>query len=560
MPSYRRYRLFPIGAAVAALALTLSACGGGSAASATDKAAVGAPVAGGTLRFAVLDAPQHLDPQEASSYPEAIIADNITDRLTWQDPSTGKLYPWLATSWSANAALTQFTFHLRKGVTFSDGTPFDAQVVKDNFDQKAFGSQKLGLEADTSHWAGYTGTKVVDADTVTVGFSHPNSGFLQFSAFTGDNEPGFVAESTLKESAEQRAKDVRTIIGTGPFVLKSFTYQQSVVLSRRAGYTWAPAPIAHSANGGAAYLAAVKIETIPEASVRTGALESGDLDASLDVQPTDEKALKAAGFQILAQGVPGKVIAFDLNTSLFPTDDIAVRKALTIGWDRSSLSKSVLTGSYKVATSVLGSKVPGYADYGSTALKYDPTAAEKLLQDDGWVPGPGGIRVKDGKKLTVRILGISNLVVNQPAYELIQAELKKIGIDLELSVLPIADFTVQFAKAKTAYNGVAGNTSRDDASVLWQTYSPSVGNASFVDAHSAEGTALTAALQKIQDTLDPTARAAATKAAQDLILTDDALTDPVYEPTQVVAASGQTHGIGFDAQSRNDFYNAWLGK
>jgi peptide/nickel transport system substrate-binding protein len=71
------------------------------------------PVQGGVLHFGVLDAPAVIDPHEAGSYPESIIADNITDKLTWQDPVSGKLYPWLATSWSYNASLTQFTFHLR---------------------------------------------------------------------------------------------------------------------------------------------------------------------------------------------------------------------------------------------------------------------------------------------------------------------------------------------------------------------------------------------------------------------------------------------------------------
>jgi peptide/nickel transport system substrate-binding protein len=565
MSSSPRFRLLALGAIVSAAALTVSACSASSSGSespASNGAAAdsGTPVAGGTLRFGILDAPQHLDPEEGTSYPESIIGDNITDRLIWQDPATGKLTPWLATSWTYNKALTEYTFHLRQGVTFSDGTAFDAQSVKDNYDQRAFGSAKLGIAADTTHWSGYVSTKVADPETVVITFAKPNAVFLQTTSFSANNPSGFLAESTLKETAQQRAANAASIIGTGPFVITSFKYQQNVVLTRRQGYTWAPAAIAHQDNAGAAYLNEVDIQTIPEASVRTGSLQSGDLDASLDVQPTDETALKEAGFQILAQGVPGKNIGFDLNTGLFPTDDLAVRKALTIGWDRSSLTKSVLTSSYKVATSVLGSRVPGYVDYSSSALRYDQAGAEKLLQDDGWVAGPDGIRVKDGKRLTVKFIGINNLVVNQPAYELIQAELKKIGIDVQLSVLPIPDYVAQQAKAKTTYNGVAANTSRDDPAVLWQQYSPLVANSANIAAGSPAATELTAALQKIQDTLDPAERATAAKAAQDLVLTKYALADPVYEPTQVVAAAAKTHGIGFDAQSRNYFYNAWLGK
>ena len=516
-------------------------------------------MAGGALHFGVLDAPQFLDPHEASSYPESIIADNITDKLTWQDPKTGRLYPWLATSWSYNAQLTEFTFHLRKDVTFSDGSTFDSSSVKANFDQDANGDAKLGIAADPTHWTGYIGTETPDPYTAVVKFSQPNAGFLTFTSFSGDNDPGFVAQSTLEKTKTQRAENVANIIGTGPFVLKSFKYQQNVVLVRRKGYHWAPQPLQHTGNGGAAYLNEIDIETIPEATVRTGALESGSLNATLDVQPTDEQPLKAEGFQILAQTVAGQNIAFSLNTSLFPTNNIDVRKAIQIGWDRDALTKGVLTSSYKVATSVIASKVPGYVDYAGTALAYDPAEAKKLLDDDGWKVGPGGIRVKDGKQLVVKFLGINNLVANQPAYELIQSQLKQIGINVQLSVLPIPDFTAQDAKAQTNWNGVAANTSRDDPSVLWQADSPRVGNGSFIAANAPERQALINATQAIQGTLDPAQRAAATKEAQDLIM-QYALVVPVYEPAQVIAANKSVHGIIFDAQSRNLFYDTWISK
>jgi peptide/nickel transport system substrate-binding protein len=554
----RNIRIFTLGG-LAALALSgVAACSSNNAAITSASNSNATPVIGGTLRFGVLDAPQYLDPHEASSYPESIVADNITDKLTWQDPTTGKLYPWLATSWSYNAQLTEFTFHLRKGVTFSNGTPFNSAVVKANFDQDAFGDAKLGITADPTHWTGYVSTETPDPYTAIVKFSQPNAGFLTFTSFSGDNDPGFVALSTLALSKTQRAENVANIIGTGPFVLKSFKYEQNVVLVRRKGYDWAPEPLQHSGNGGAAYLNEIDIETIPEASVRTGALEAGDLDATLDVQPTDEAPLKAEGFQILAQTVPGQNISFALNTSLFPTNDIDVRKAIQTGWDRNALTKGILTTSYNVATSIIAKKVPGYVDYASTALKYDPSEAEALLNADGWEVGANGIRYKNGKELTVKFLGINNLVANEPAYELIQEQLKEIGINVELSVLPIPDFTVQETKAQTSWNGVAANTSRDDPSVLWQADSPVVSNPSFLTVSSPAYESLDKATQEIQDTLDPTQRAAATETAQNLIF-QYALEIPVYEPAQVIAANKDVHGIIFDAQSRNLFYNTWIG-
>jgi peptide/nickel transport system substrate-binding protein len=514
------------------------------------------PVQGGVLHFGVLDAPAVIDPHEASSYPESIIADNITDKLTWQDPVTGKLYPWLATSWSYNSSLTRFTFYLRHGVTFSNGQPFNAAAVKANFDQDAFGNAKLQILPDPTHWTGYIGTLTPNPYEVIVEFSQPNAGFLTFSSFSGDNDPGFVANKTLESSKTQRLIPAN-VIGTGPFIVKSFTYQQNVILVRRKGYDWAPAPLAHN---GAAYLNEIDIETIPEASVRTGALEAGQLQATLDVAPTDEAALRSRGYQILYQPIGGQNIAFSLNSDLFPTNDIDVRKAINLGWNRASLAGPVLSSSYREAWSLLAPNVPGYVSFQKTALRYDPAAAEALLNSDGWKVGKNGYRYKDGKELTVKFLGINNLAPNQPAYELMQEQLRQVGINVELSVLPIADFTAQEAVAQTTWNGTAGNTSRDDPSVLWQADSPVVGNGSYVQKSSPEYQPLVSILQKVQSSLDAGVRNAATVQAQNLLIAQYALVDPVYVPSQVIAADPDVHGIIFDAQSRNLFYDTWIGK
>jgi peptide/nickel transport system substrate-binding protein len=543
-------------AAVAEIPASTVVPGASAATGYGSTATAATPLPGGVLHFGVLDAPAVIDPHEASSYPESIIADNITDKLTWQDPVSGKLYPWLATSWSYNSSLTRFTFQLRHGVTFSNGQPFNAAAVKANFDQDAFGDAKLQITPDPTHWTGYIGTLTPNPYEVIVEFSKPNAGFLTFSSFSGDNDPGFVANKTLESTKTQRLIPAN-VIGTGPFIVKSFTYQQNVVLVRRAGYNWAPAPLAHD---GAAYLNEVDIETIPEASVRTGALEAGQLQATLDVAPTDEASLRSAGYQILYQPIGGQNIAFSLNADLFPTSDIDVRKAIIQGWNRAALFGPVLSSSYRAAWSVLAPNVPGYASFENSALRYDPTAAEALLNSDGWKVGNGGYRYKDGKELTVKLLGINNLAPNQSAYELMQEQLKQVGINVELSVLPIPDFEAQEAVAQTTWNGIAGNTSRDDPSVLWQADSPAVGNGSYVQPSSPEYQPLVNILQQVQSTLDPAARAAATAQAQNLLIAQYALVDPVYVPSQVIAADQDVHGIVFDAQSRNLFYDAWIGK
>ncbi|MGC4933655.1 ABC transporter substrate-binding protein [Gordonia sp. DT30] len=519
----------------------------------------GRPVRGGTLNFALIDYQRSPDPQWGTNYAESLIAGNITDKLLWQDPDTGKVTPWLAQSWTYNPQLTEFTFTLRPGVTFSDGLPFDAQAVKANYDQYIKGDPALGITPNgATLFPGFLGTDVIDSHTVRLRFAHPLASALQAVSFTANAGPGFLSPNTLRLSATQRSADATKVVGTGPFVYQSWKPQVETVLVRRAGYDWAPPALKHQ---GEAYLDKIVFRSIPEASVRTGSLTSGAIDASLDIGTTDEKALSSQGFSITSRPVSGTAIFFNFNSQLFPTNDIAVRKAIQLGWNRESLKKTVLTPSYSVATSVLLPSVPGYADYSSSVLRHDPQAAQKILDDAGWHPGPDGIRVKDGKRLEVKLLGINNLVVNTPAYESIQQDLKKIGVDLKLTVVPIPDYTAQQAKAKTDWNIVAANRSRNDPSVLNLQYSPELGDGSYVGsgAPGIDPAELTSTLGRIETTLDPQQRAQYTRAAQDLLLQKYALVNPVYNPSQVIAHSPGVHGILFDAQSRNTFVGAWKG-
>ncbi|MGW4123971.1 ABC transporter substrate-binding protein [Nocardia sp. NPDC004711] len=542
---FRRTALF-VTAAVFATVLAGCAASGGHVQGGDD---AGPPVSGGTLKFGVLDAPANLDPHSGSSYPESLITSNVTDKLTYQNPDTGAIEPWLAKSWEINDALTQFTFHLRDDVSFSDGTKFTADSVKENFDLLGRGDKALGIVPVTAYWVGYTGTEVLDPATVRVSFDRPNAGFLQALSLYFS---GILGHSTLQLSKEQRAL-AQNIVATGPFTIAEHIYQQKTVLKKRPGYAWAPASRKHN---GEAYLDQVEIDVIPEAGVRTGALRSGTVDAILDVNNTDEAPLRAEGYRIVPQLIPGRDISFDFKTDKFPTDDRVVREAVKLGWNRDALAKTVLTSSYKVSTSVLSSRVPGYHDF-SQDLKQDQAKAEQILDAAGWKKGSDGIRVKDGRRLELALLGIDNLVNNKPAYQLIQQDLRKIGIDLQLNVLPIPDYTAASTQ-KGRWNVQVANQSRADVAVLEQMYSPQYGNISVLAPDNPVSQQAIDMLSALSKTLDPAARAKAAEQAQRFLLDDQVLTVPVYNPAQVTAASPRVHNVGYEAQSRNVFYDTWL--
>ncbi|MFF0816027.1 ABC transporter substrate-binding protein [Rhodococcus sp. NPDC003318] len=534
-------------AAVAAAAMLLTGC----AASQSVAAGTGGdPVAGGTLRFAVLDAPANLDPHSGGSYPESLITSNITDKLVYQDPDSGALEPWLATSWDVNEDLTQFTFHLRDGVTFTDGTPLTADVVKENFDLLGFGNKELGIVPVSAYWNGYVGTEVLDPATLRVTLDKSSAGFLQgLSMYFA----GILGHSTLQLNKEQRALP-QNIVATGPFVVTEHVYQEKTVLTKRQGYNWAPEGRGHD---GEAYLDTVEIVVIPEASVRTGALRSGEVDAVLDVGTTDEAPLRAEGYQIVPQLIPGRDIAFDFKTDVFPTNDRAVREAVKLGWSRDALAKTVLTDSYKPSSSVVSERVPGYKDF-SADLVEDQAKAKQILEAAGWKEGSDGIRQNaEGKKLTLNLLGINNLVINKPAFELIQQDLRDIGVDLQLQVLPIPDYTAA-SKIQGKWNIQVFNTSRSDVAVLEQTYSPLFTNGANIAPDSPIRQQAIDTFRAVNETLDPAARAAAAATAQDFVLNQEILTVPVYNPAQVTAANPKVHNVDYEAQSRNVFYDTWI--
>jgi peptide/nickel transport system substrate-binding protein len=545
----RSRRVGPALAALTAASLLLAGCAASTVASPTGDADAGDPVAGGTLKFALLDAPANLDPHSGSSYPESLITSNTADKLTYQNPETGEIEPWLATSWEINDDLTQFTFHLRDDVTFNDGTKFDANSVVENFDILGRGNEALNIPAVTAYWVGYQNTVALDPYTARVTFDRPSAGFLQALSHYFS---GIVGHSTLQLNKADRALP-QNIVTTGPFTVTEHVYQQKTVLTKREGYNWAPASRKHN---GDAYLDKVEIDVIPEASVRTGALQSGDVDAILDVNSTDEQPLTAAGFRIVPQAIPGRDIAFDFKVDQFPTNDQAVREAIKLGWSRDALEKTVLTDSYHISSSVLSERVPGWKDF-SSDLTEDQEKAKQILDDAGWKDGQDGVREKDGQKLTVKLLGINNLVINKPAYELIQQNLKEIGIDLELNVLPIPDYTAA-SKQQNTWNITAANTSRGDVSVLEQLYSPLYTNTSRIQKDNPIYQESVDTLAAVSATLDPQKRADAAATAQDFLLNKYVLSVPVYNPAQVTAASPSVHNVEYEAQSRNVFYDTWI--
>lgn len=519
-------------------ALTLAGCAGPDAASG---AAPTDPTPDGTLRFALGAAPQGVDPQQVGTNVSIYVARQLADSLTDQDPETGEIGPWLAESWDVSDDLTRFTFHLRDGVTFSDGSPLTADDVRASFDAVA---GDLGATAPlaASYLAGYTKTEVPDEHTATVVFDEANAQFLQA---TSTVSLAILSEETAAVDPAERLQG--DVVGSGPFVLDSYTQDQGAVITRREGYDWAPASSEHD---GDAYLDSIEFTVVPESGVRAGGLASDQFDAVGDVLPQDVPQVEGSGGEVLTRANPGVPFVLQPNVTRPPLDDADVRRALLVAVDRQELVDTVLSDAFEPATSVLASTTPGYADQ-SDQLVFDPDEAGRILDDAGWTKGPDGLRVKDGEPLEIEVTYTPVFTGSGAVLELAAQQLRAVGVDLKLRQLTAAEQTT--AQESGDYDLYYYNVTRADADILRTQFSTAQRNLSLREPDDAVDPLLDEQLGEA----DPAAREALVADAQHEIL-DQGLAIPLFELAQSIGVRGDVHGVTFDASSRLLFHDAWI--
>lgn len=540
-----RRRTWQAAATLAAATMALAACGDGAGTpdpSAGAATAAGEPQQGGTLTFLEYQFPTCFYAGGSGYYPVATVLNQIGDKLTYQDPETREIHPWLAESWDVSEDATEYTFHLREGVTFSDGSPLDATAVAANFDHFGLGDEALGL-ASQEFVANYASSEVVDEHTVTFRFDAPVPGFLQATSVVG---AAIVAPATYELSYEEQCQ-LENFVGSGPFTVTDIVPEQEYTLTAREDYDWAPPSLEHQ---GRAYLDEINIIVTPEDSVRIGALTSGQADAIRSVQAYDEPALTAAGFELYAPQTNGVNPQLALRPGNPILADESVRQALLKGTDTHAIVDTLFTDSYPVATSPLSAGATGYVDL-SDRLAYDPDEANRLLDDAGWEPGPDGIRVKDGQQLELTTLIHAVFPLHQQTNELIAQQWQAIGIKLNIELVDAAASTVRVQDA----TDIGVNTShvgRVDPDVLYSAF-----HSSQRDYLLSEDATLDGLLEEITALAATEDRYAKAAEVQEYLI-DHALTIPLFEQPQTYAAAPHVHGFGYEAVGRAHLYDVWL--
>ncbi|HKX17854.1 MAG TPA: ABC transporter substrate-binding protein [bacterium] len=400
-----------------------------------------AAAAGGTLTVGGTDLDDTLDPQVTNFDSVIRITLNVCEPLVWE-PSPGRFVPALAESWSISPDAKVYTFKLRRGVKFHDGTPFNADAVKFTMDRVVAPETKAGQSHD--QLGPYDHTEVVDDATARIVMKEGYAPLLtNLNGYLGIVSPTAVKKMGLADFA-------RHPVGTGPFMFKEYVAKDHVTLARNPDYAWPSSLFKHK---GPAYLDQLVFKIIPDASVRTGTLKSGETQYINDADPLEIAAMRAdKRFSVIEKAQPGSGWVLLLNVTGSPQiRDIAVRRAFEWGVDREGLNKTVFNGLMKPAYSALMRPTLGYDPATEKMYKYDPARAKQVLEEAGWRAGADGIREKGGQKLSVNFLIIGR-TRDKAMAEAVQASMRDVGVDVQINALERAAFRAQVSQNKYDIN------------------------------------------------------------------------------------------------------------
>ncbi|MCS4317668.1 MULTISPECIES: TIGR04028 family ABC transporter substrate-binding protein [Serratia] len=513
-----------------------------------------ASVQGGTLIYLEQQAHTNLYPPSGGFYPNGGILNQITDKLTYQNPKTLEIEPWIAESWSSNADKTEYTFKLRPGVTFSDGTPLDANAVAKNFDTYGLGNKEKRLPV-SEVINNYDHSEVIDPLTVKFYFKRSSPGFLQGTATIGS---GLVSLSTLNRSYDELG-DARHIIGSGPFVVSAEMLGREVDLSVRKDYRWGPARLTQQ---GRANLDGIKVIVTGEDSVRIGALQAGQADFIRQIQAYDEKQTQDQGFTIYAAPTRGvnDSVAFRPDNPL--VSDLRVRQALLHATDSKQIVETLFSVNYPQAKSVIASSAAGFVDL-SAKLKFDPDLANRLLDEAGWKKGGDGLREKDGKKLLLNVYESLPQPQNKAVLQLVSQQWGKVGARLNILAGDAGSKVADNLDPQKTPAAVV-EVGRADPDVIKSQFYPTNRDALLQQGGTGKNSAfkddkLNALLLGIASEVDAQKRLQIAGEAQNYLL-DQAYVIPFFEEPQVFAGAPYLKGVSFEAVGRPSFYGAWLEK
>ncbi|MFD7508981.1 ABC transporter substrate-binding protein [Streptomyces sp. NPDC059853] len=398
----------------------------------------------GTFVFGAAGDPASLDPSLASDGETFRVTRQVFETLIDHKPGTSELEGSLAETWESNDAGTEWTFNLRDGVTFHDGSELTGEVVCANFDrwynwsgtyqnttlsyywQTIFGGF-ANNENDETPEANYVGCTAPDELTAVIEVAQPSANYpggFSLAAFGIHSGPALEAYAEDDASGEGDAitfpgysQEAGTVAGTGAFKVDGWNKGNGEISLSRFDDYW----------GEAAGVEKLVFQTIPEESARRQALLSNDIHGYDLVAPADVKTLTDAGYQVPTRDV-FNIFYLGITQDSHPAlENLDVRTAIAHALDRQNLVDTQLPEGGVVATQFMPDTVDGYSD-NVTTYDYDPELSQQLLADAG------------EEDLTLTFCyptEVTRPYMPSPAdlYEVMRADLEAVGITVQPKAL-----------------------------------------------------------------------------------------------------------------------------
>ena len=513
------------------------------AASAATAPAAGTPVTGGKLVVGVGSEPTAgFDPGGLSGVDAHTIEMHMFDQLLAMDTSF-KIYPWLATSWKLADDQKSYVFTLRKDVKFHDGTPFNAAAVKFSFDRIPDPAIKSS-SAIAILGTHYDGTDVVDDYTVMVKFKQP------FAPFIGGVTTAFMGIVSPTAVKKYGADFPNNPVGTGPFMFKEYVPKQQLTMVRNPDYKWGSELFK---NKGPAYLDQIIWRFVPESGPRQALLDTGEAQIITGVPTQNVAKIKSnSAQQMLIAPRTGGPKWIDFNTAKPPLDQLEVRQALSYGFNRAELVKTLFQDVFPAGSAPLSPPTFGYDKTVEGQYPYDPAKATQLLEAAGWKVGSGGVREKGGQQFKLNCT-IGTSEEDSAIAQLLQAQWKPLGVLVDISV--IAGTALKAAQLQGQHNIGFKIAVYQDPDILGiYLHSRSIGGFNYTFYKDPEFDSL---LDQGTTSLDPEKRKQIYAKAQHLII-DKALVLPIYYLNNVWAASAKLQGHFSDTAGYYWLYDAYL--
>lgn len=389
--------------------------------------ASGDPVSGGTLTILSPSDASTLHPGAKTNFYDTFWQMALYDSLVIHG-FDGKIYPALAKTWESSPDGKVWTFKLRDDVVFHSGEPFTAAHVVDHFTRwKKFPSSiKVKLLEKV---------EAPDDYTVVCTLSSPTLVFLNNvsqTEFTYSAIPNMNLVAKLGDNYGLNEAD-----GTGPYKFEEWVKDDHLTLVRNDAYAWGPE---FYDNKDTAFPERIVFKTIPEEASRSALVETGDADMNIETPPRDVERLQSVdGIDVASfPRFSCNNIGFNMEKPLF--QDINVRQAIMHGINRDEIIEFVMFNQATAAEGYLPPTMLGAnpRDVTRPLVEYNVDTAKHLLDTAGWVAKDGGIREKDGQKLSFTTYLI--LEIQEQVCQVVQAQLLEIGVDMQIRRLEQAAF------------------------------------------------------------------------------------------------------------------------